>query len=184
MGRIRHSLSSKLGVSILLLSILVFVASLGVMFVQSRLMLRKKATERIVCVLDNTVQRVRTCMNRVETATNSNGWMALEYLNPDSLLTISRHVVSVNPHVNGCSITTEPDVFPELGPFSVYSIKEGDSVVTVRAAAYDYYNQVWYKLPKTQARPCWTDPFNDNNDNALYTKNIIVSYCNNNLSCF
>ena len=41
MGRIRHSLSSKLGVSILLLSILVFVASLGVMFVQSRLMLRK-----------------------------------------------------------------------------------------------------------------------------------------------
>ena len=46
MGRIRHSLSSKLGVSILLLSILVFVASLGVMFVQSRLMLRKKATER------------------------------------------------------------------------------------------------------------------------------------------
>ena len=177
MGRIRHSLSSKLGVSILFLSILVFVASLGVMFVQSRLMLRKKATERIVCVLDNTVQRVRTCMNRVETATNSNGWMALEYLNPDSLLTISRHVVSVNPHVNGCSITTEPDVFPELGPFSVYSIKEGDSVVTVREAAYDYYNQVWYKLPKTQARPCWTDPFNDNNDNALYTKNIIVSYC-------
>ena len=78
MGRIRHSLSSKLGVSILLLSILVFVASLGVMFVQSRLMLRKKATERIVCVLDNTVQRVRTCMNRVETATNSNGWMALD----------------------------------------------------------------------------------------------------------
>ena len=177
MGRIRHSLSSKLGVSILFLSILVFVASLGVMFVQSRLMLRKKATERIVCVLDNTVQRVRTCMNRVETATNSNGWMALEYLNPDSLLTISRHVVSVNPHVNGCSITTEPDVFPELGPFSVYSIKEGDSVVTVREAAYDYYNQVWYKLPKTQARPCWTDPFNDNNDNALYTKNIIASYC-------
>lgn len=177
MGRIRHSLSSKLGVSILFLSILVFVASLGVMFVQSRLMLRKKATERIVCVLDNTVQRVRTCMNRVETATNSNGWMALEYLNPDSLLTISRHVVSVNPHVNGCSITTEPDVFPELGPFSAYSIKEGDSVVTVREDAYDYYNQVWYKLPKTQARPCWTDPFNDNNDNALYTKNIIASYC-------
>ena len=118
MGRIRHSLSSKLGVSILFLSILVFVASLGVMFVQSRLMLRKKATERVVSVLDNTVQRVRACMNRVETATNSNGWMALEYLHPDSLLAITHHVVQVNPHVNGCSITTEPDVFPELGPFS------------------------------------------------------------------
>ena len=177
MGRIRHSLSSKLGVSILFLSILVFVASLGVMFVQSRLMLRKKATERVVSVLDNTVQRVRACMNRVETATNSNGWMALEYLHPDSLLAITHHVVQVNPHVNGCSITTEPDVFPELGPFSAYSIREGDSVMTAREAAYDYYNQVWYKLPKTQARPCWTDPFNDYNDNSLYTKNIIASYC-------
>ena len=177
MGRIRHSLSSKLGVSILFLSILVFVASLGVMFVQSRLMLRKKATERVVSVLDNTVQRVRACMNRVETATNSNGWMALEYLHPDSLLAITHHVVQVNPHVNGCSITTEPDVFPELGPFSAYSIRKGDSVMTAREAAYDYYNQVWYKLPKTQARPCWTDPFNDYNDNSLYTKNIIASYC-------
>ena len=177
MGKIRHSLSSKLGVSILFLSILVFVASLGVMFVQSRLMLRKKATERMLSVLDNTVLRVRTCMDRVETATNSNGWMALEYLNPDSLLAISRHVVSVNPHVNGCSITTEPDVFPELGPFSAYSIREGDSVVTVKEAAYDYYDQIWYKLPKNQGRPGWTDPFNDYNDNSLFTKNIIASYC-------
>ena len=177
MGKIRHSLSSKLGVSILFLSILVFVASLGVMFVQSRLMLRKKATERMLSVLDNTVLRVRTCMDRVETATNSNGWMALEYLNPDSLLAISHHVVRVNPHVNGCSITTEPDVFPEVGPFSAYSIREGDSVVTVREAVYDYYDQIWYKLPKNQGRPGWTDPFNDYNDNSLFTKNIIASYC-------
>ena len=177
MHKIPHSLSSKLGVSILFLSILVFVASLGVMFVQSRLLLRKKATERITCVLDNTVLRVRSCMDRVETATNSNGWMALEYLDPDSLLAITHHVVRVNPHVNGCSITTEPDVFPEVGPFSVYSIREGDSVVTVREAAYDYYNQVWYKLPKTHARPGWTDPFNDYNENSLFTKNIIASYC-------
>ena len=177
MDKIRHTLSSRLGVSILFLSILVFVASLGVMFVQSRLILRKKAAERIASVLDNTVLRIRTCMDRVETATNSNGWMVLEYLNPDSLLAITHHVVFVNPHVNGCSITTEPDVFPELGPFSAYSIKEGDSVVTVKEAAYDYYNQVWYKLPKNQARPCWTDPFNDYNDNSLYTKNIIASYC-------
>jgi len=177
MAKMPHSLSSRLGVSILFLSILVFVASLGVMFVQSRLMLRKKATERMVSVLDNTVLRVRACMDRVETATNSNGWMALEYLNPDSLLTITHHVVLFNGHVNGCSITTEPDVFPEQGPYSAYSIREGDSVVTVKEKAYDYYNQVWYKLPKHQAKPCWTDPFNDYNENSLYTKDIIASYC-------
>ena len=177
MDKIRHSLSSKLGVSILLLSVLVFVASLGVMFVQSRLLLRKQVTEHITSVLDNTVSRVTGRMNTVETATNANGWMALEFLNPDSLLAFSHRVVLLNSHVNGCSITTEPDVFPEQGPFSAYSIREGDSVVTAREAAYDYYNQVWYKQPKHLAKPCWTDPFNDFNNNSLYTKNIIASYC-------
>jgi len=177
MDKIRHSLSSKLGVSILLLSVLVFVASLGVMFVQSRLLLRKQVTEHITSVLDNTVSRVTGCMNTVETATNANGWMALEFLNPDSLLAFSHRVVLLNSHVNGCSITTEPDVFPGQGPFSAYSIREGDSVVTAREAAYDYYNQVWYKQPKHLAKPCWTDPFNDFNNNSLYTKNIIASYC-------
>ena len=140
MDRIRHSLSLKLGVSILFLSVLVFVASLGVMFVQSRIMLSKEATEHITSVLDNTVSRVSACMNAVETAANANGWMAQEFLNPDSLLAFSHRVVLYNSHVNGCSITTEPDVFPELGPFSAYSIREGDSVVTAREVAYDYYS--------------------------------------------
>ncbi len=177
MVRIPHSLSLKLGVSILFLSVLVFVASLGVMFVQSRLMLREQVTEHVTSVLDHTVARVSSYMNAVETATNTYSWMVQEFLDPDSLLAISHRVVMLNSHVNGCSITTEPDVFPEQGPFSAYSIREGDSVVTAREAAYDYYNQVWYKQPKHLAKPCWTDPFNDFNNNSLYTKDIIASYC-------
>lgn len=177
MVRIPHSLSLKLGVSILFLSVLVFVASLGVMFVQSRLMLREQVTEHVTSVLDHTVARVSSYMNAVETATNTYSWMVQEFLDPDSLLAISHRVVMLNSHVNGCSITTEPDVFPEQGLFSAYSIREGDSVVTAREAAYDYYNQVWYKQPKHLAKPCWTDPFNDFNNNSLYTKDIIASYC-------
>lgn len=177
MVKIPHSLSLKLGVSILFLSVLVFVASLGVMFVQSRLILREQVTEHVTSVLDHTVARVSGYMNAVETATNAYSWMAQEFLNPDSLLAISHRLVMLNGHVNGCSITTEPDVFPKLGPFSAYSIREGDSVLTVKEAAYDYYNQIWYKQPKFLERPCWTDPFNDYNDNTLYTKNIIASYC-------
>ncbi len=161
----------------MLLAIVVFIASLGVMFVQSRYLLRKEATERVTSLLDNTVLRVRSYMNTVETATNSNDWMAQEFLNPDSLLTFSHRLVLLNSHVNGCSITTEPDVFPGLGPFSAYSIREGDSIITMKEAAYDYYNQIWYKKPKNQARPCWTDPYNDYNDKSLYSKDIIASYC-------
>ena len=177
MDKIRHSLSLKLGFIVILLAIVVFVASLGVMFVQSRYMLRKEATERVTSLLDNTVLRVSSYMNAVETATNSNGWMAQEFMNPDSLLVFTHRLVQLNSHVSGCSITTEPDVFPEQGPYSAYSIREGDSVVTVKEAAYDYYNQIWYKKPKNLARPCWTDPYNDYNSKSLYSKDIIASYC-------
>ena len=177
MGRLRHSLSLKLSVSLLFLSVLVFVAALGVMFVQSRYMLLKEATEHVASVLDHTVLRVRRSMNIVETATNSNGWMTQAFLQPDSLLAFSHRVVLLNGHVNGCSITVEPDVFPELGPFSAYSIREGDSIITVREGAYDYYDQVWYKQPKSLERSCWTDPFNDFNSNSVYTHHIIASYC-------
>jgi signal transduction histidine kinase len=177
MGKIRHSLSLKLSLSVVLLAVVVFVVTLGVMFVQSRYMLRKDATERVTCLLDNTVLRVNNYMNTVETATNSNGWMAQEFLNPDSLLSFSHRVVLLNSHVSGCSITTEPDVFPQQEPFSAYSIREGDSIITVKEAAYDYYDQIWYKRPKNLARPCWTDPYSDYNANSLYVKDIIASYC-------
>ena len=65
MDKIRHSLSLKLGFIVILLAIVVFVASLGVMFVQSRYMLRKEATERVTSLLDNTVLRVSSYMNAV-----------------------------------------------------------------------------------------------------------------------
>jgi signal transduction histidine kinase len=177
MDKIRHSLSLKLSLSVVLLAVVVFVVTLGVMFVQSRFMLRKDATERVTSLLNNTVLRVNSYMNTVETATNSNGWMAQEFLNPDSLLSFSHRVVLLNSHVCGCSITTEPDVFPQQGPFSAYSIREGDSIITIKEAAYEYYDQIWYKRPKNLARPCWTDPYSDYNTNSLYAKDIIASYC-------
>ena len=177
MGRISHSLSYKLGFSVLLLAVLVFVVSLGVVFLQSRYILRKEATERVTSVLNNTVLRVRSYMNTVETATNSNGWMALQFQNPDSLLAFSHRVVLLNSHVSGCSITTEPDVFPKQEPSSVYSIREGDSIITVKKAAYDNYNQIWYKQPKNLARPCWTDPYNELNSNSPHAKDIIATFC-------
>ena len=65
MDKIRHSLSIKLGFIVILLAIVVFVASLGVMFVQSRYMLRKEATERVTSLLDNTVLRVSSCYQSV-----------------------------------------------------------------------------------------------------------------------
>lgn len=109
LNKIRRNLALRLSVGILLLTIPVFILSLGILFVQSRRFIRDEATSRAQSVLKNTIQSVRTYMNTVETATNSNAWLAEEDFRPENLTGVSHRTKWLNSHVNGCSITTEPD---------------------------------------------------------------------------
>lgn len=174
---IRESLSAKLGVTTLLLAIPIFIASLGVLYLLSQYIVRKTAMERANSALEATMQRVELQLSLVETATNSNSWLVVAFPTPDSLLAVSRRVVTLNSHISGCSITTEPDFFPQCGRyFSAYTVREGDSIITEREAPYEYFEKPWYKVPKTLGKACWVDPFDDYNEGTLYNKEIIASY--------
>lgn len=175
---IRQSLSLKLSLGILLLAIPIFVISLGILFLKSRDIVRTEAMQRADNVLYTTMVRVRGFMETIETATNVTDWLIQENLQPDSLLALSNRIVLLNSHVNGCSITTEPYMFPQYGKyFSAYTIREGDSVVTVREGEYDYFEKIWYKTPRNLGKPCWVEPFDDYNEGTLYTTELIASYC-------
>ena len=175
---IRQSLSMKLGLGFFLLAVPIFIAALGTLFLQSRQIIREEAQSRATAVLNTTLQRVNRYLNTIETATNSYEWMVMENLRPDALLEYTRRITWMNHNVNGCSITMEPYIFEQYGRyFSAYSIKEGDSIRTVRESEYDYFNKVWYKTPKTLGEACWVEPFDDYNEGTLYTTEIIVSYC-------
>lgn len=176
---IRSSLSLKLSFGILLMSVPIFLVSLGILFVQSRRQIKREAMEHATSVLNTTIQRVVRQLNTVETATLANSWMALDHMQPDSLLAYSRRVVVLNANVCGCSITMEPYTFPQLGKyFSAYTVRKRDTIVTVREAPYNYYEKVWYKTPHRLGKPCWTDPFIDINEGTLSAEGMIASYCN------
>ena len=175
---IRQSLSMKLGLGFLLLAVPIFIVALGTLFLQSRHIIREEAQSRATTVLNTTLQRVNRYLNTIETATNSYEWMVMEDLRPEALLEYTRRITWMNHNVNGCSITMEPYFFEKYGRyFSAYSIKEGDSVRTIREGEYDYFNKVWYKTPKTLGEPCWVEPFDDYNEGTLYTTELIASYC-------
>ena len=173
---IRRSLSTKLGVSILLLAIPIFIASLGVMFMQSRHIFRKEALERANSMLDATMRRVELHLGIVEIATNSNSWMAAAYLTPDSLQNLSRYIVWLNSHISGCSISVEPDLFPQIGHFSACAVRESDSLVTVREGANDYFDKPQYKLPKSLGKACWIASFDDYIGGTPSSKEMFISY--------
>ena len=177
-NKIRRSIATKLSLGIVLMAIPVFVICVGLLFVQSLYNLKKETDERAASTLKTMELRKASFMSTVETATNSSDWLIKECMQPDLLLELTRRVVMLNANVDGCSITLEPDVLPQAGRyFSAYSVRKGDSVVTVREGSYDYYEKIWYSTPKKMGRACWVGPYDDYNEGTLSAGEHITSYC-------
>ena len=177
-NKIRRSIATKLSLGIVLMAIPVFVICVGLLFVQSLYNLKKETDGRAASTLKTMELRKASFMSTVETATNSSDWLIKEFMQPDLLLELTRRVVMLNANVDGCSITLEPDVLPQAGRyFSAYSVRKGDSVVTVREGSYDYYEKIWYSTPKKMGRACWVGPYDDYNEGTLSAGEHITSYC-------
>ena len=160
-NRIRRKLSLKLTFGIMLFLIAIFVVSLGILFMRSRQLVREEAMERAEQELDNMVMRVNGMMNEVETATMTARWhLTDDNLQPDSLLNFARRIVAMNPNFDGCSISTEPNYFPQIGRyFSVYAYHKGDSVVSKTEDSYEYFDKVYYKTPLLLGKPSWVEAY-------------------------
>ena len=177
MFSVRRAFARKLSIGILLLAIPIFVVSLGILFTQSRHMIRLEAVGRANSVLNSTMQRISRNLLTIETATNAYSWLIERSLQPDSLLAYSRRVVQLNPHIDGCSISAEPDVFPQYGKhFSVYTVRETDTITTVIEEEYDYFSKIWYKTPRDLNKPCWVAYFDESDSLELTIDGMVASY--------
>ena len=177
MFSVRRAFARKLSIGILILAIPIFVVSLGILFTQSRHMIRLEAVGRANSVLNSTLQKISRNLMTIETATNAYSWLIERSLQPDSLLAYSRRVVQLNPHIDGCSISTEPDVFPQYGTyFSVYTVRETDTITTVIEEEYDYFSKIWYKTPRDLKKPCWAAYFDESDSLELTIDGMVASY--------
>ena len=174
---IRQSLSWKLSLGILLMAIPIFMLALGILFVQSRNNVKRVATKRATSVVNTTMQHITRYMRIVQTATDLTAGDVIDHLQPDSLLTYSNYVVAFNSHIDGCSISMEPDVFPKYGRyFSVYTVREADTVRTVIEEEYEYFNKIWYKEPKHEGKACWAVYYDEGDSLELTLDGMIASY--------
>jgi hypothetical protein len=178
MINIRKSFSTKLSVALLILAAPIFVISLGVLFKQSRRMIRNEAIGHATSVLNATMQQLNRHLMTIETATNANMWLVEQNFTPDSLLYYAYRIVSLNPHIDGCSISAQPDMFPKYGRyFSAYSVRQSaDSVSTVIEEPYDYFNKVWYKKPLQLRDACWVAYYDEVDSLELTLDGMVASY--------
>ena len=174
---IRQSLSWKLSLGILLMAIPIFILSIGFLFIHSRDKVKKEATKYAASMVNTTMQHITRFMDIVETATDVNDWEVTANLDPDSILAISRGIVMLNGHIDGCSISTEPNIFPKYGRnFSAYTVREADTITTVIEEPYEYFEKVWYKKPHLLGKPCWVVYYDESDSLALTLDGMIASY--------
>ena len=177
----KRSLAKELSFSIVLMAAPIFVLALGALFLQSRYYIRQEASERANSMLNLAMQRARNYMSTIETSADANTWLLEENFTPDTLQAVSYRIVNLNRHVHSCSISAEPDVFPQYGRyFSVYSAHTTsrgiDTVVTIREPDYEYFVRHWYKTPLETGKSCWLDPFCDHTEGAEISGDAIASY--------
>ena len=178
MYRLRKSLLSKLSTGITLMAIPIFVLSLGALFLQSRYFIRQEASDHARSLLDATMHRIKKYMLTTEMATNANTWFIEHNFQPDSLLVLSRRIVMLNGNTNSCTISAAPDIFPQCGRyFSVYSVRRGDTIASIREQNYEYVDRQWYKTPVAQGDGCWVEPVFEHTEGEVRTDETVLSYC-------
>ena len=178
MKKIRfHHLSTRLAIVILVLAAPLFITTIGALFLEARQVIRHKAVGRAKSALNASMQRLDRNLLAVQTATEAYSWVLEEQLHPDSFLTLSHKVVALNPHIDGCSVSAEPYLFPEKGRhYSVYTVREPDSVRTVVEEEYKYFQKTWYKLPYDLNEPCWEIYFDEADSLTLTIDGMLASY--------
>lgn len=180
---IRHSLSSRLSLWIVLFAAAMFLLSLGYIFQVAQKTVRQEAIQGATRELENTVQRVNDILENVEITADNLEWLIYRDLDkPEAMMEYSRSVVLNNSFLNGCSISFEPYFYKSKGKYySCYSNNNGKTVYTQQEGndKYQYFYLDWYLLPKLLRQPCWTEPYTDQEEEDALTMDskMTVSYC-------
>ena len=178
---LKRKLPTRLSLWIVLFAALIFVASLGFFFAQSRQAVRQEAISHATQTLESTVLRVTNILDHVTVATDNTDWLIPRHLDaPDSMFVYSARILKNNPDLNGCSISFEPHYFPDRGRwFSAFSINDNGNIQTIQEGnnAYEYFYMDWYQQAKLLDAPTWTEPYSDYNPGGIYSPEVIASYC-------
>jgi len=178
MINIRKSFTQKLVLGTLVLAMFIFTASLGILFYQSRRLIRVEALNRSSSVLNTTLQRLSRNLQTIETATNTCSWMIEQSFEADSLLELTSRIVRLNSNIDGCSVSAEAYTFPEHGRlFSAYTIRKGDSIISDIERPYDYFRKTWYQTPREKDEACWVVYFDDVDSLNVVLEGMLASYC-------
>jgi len=169
-----HSLASRLSLGITLAGTLIFVTVLGVNYLLSRNLLEEYVGDLARTAAASTVKEIETVFSSVATSADSLATIVTradisEQQIQDSILAF----LKINPDIYGMTVALEPGVLhADIGEFSPYYFRDGDTLSYADLAADDYRYLIWdwYNTPKSSNKAAWSEPyFDEGGGNALMT---------------
>ena len=179
---LRRSFSARLSLWVVSFAALVFLAAMAYFFIMSRRYVREEAILRATQVVENSVLRLNNILEDVQLSADNLEWLVYRHLDePEMMMEYSRTTVQGNPVLSGCSISFEPYFFEGQYYYSAYSGYVGGTLETEQEGDedYQYFYLDWYLQPKLLNQPCWTEPYNDwdQDDTEDRETQRMVSYC-------
>ena len=173
---LRQSFRLKLCVTLFCVSIVTFLIIFAMSGYLSYLEEKSDVNDLVNAKLDYAIRSLDEELTVTETATvNLSGVLTspLVTQRPDSIMSLFRHFLQDNPHVQGVAMGYEPGVVNnDPRGCAPYVMRENNKFTQHNLALIkDYRNADWYKTTKECGKPYWSEPFVETNGT------IIISYC-------
>jgi len=126
-----------------------------------------EANARYMGLLDYNNEHVNATLKSAEVAVANAVPLVEENLTrPDSLYSVVKRILALNPDIVGSAVAFEPGYYREKGlQFSPYAYREGQEIrqKQLGTADYDYHTMDWYQTPKGLGHAYWSEPYFDTN---------------------
>ena len=109
---------------------------------------------------------IRGILNEVETALiNHTDDVVRNLSQPDSMYSVAKNIVELNPMITGVSVSFIEDYFPSKGRwFEAYAVRDSlgnISTMQLGSENHDYFQSEFFKTPYQTGEPLWTNPYLD-----------------------
>lgn len=164
-NRIRRSFSTRLSFFVLLFTSVIFLITFFLFYFFTSRTIREDARIRAEDLLENINLKIEQVFSTVQTVPDNILWAVISKgIVSDSLYSLTYRILQENDFIFGSAVAFEPNYFPDKGYyFSPYSYRDGDTIRTIQLGTdtYDYLTMEWYKTPKDQNSPHWSEPYYD-----------------------
>ena len=169
----QKSFSTRLSLSILISTSILFIISIGIAFFTSHMLILREAELSSQRLLDATINEIELSIVEIESEVKGTAWMANERkADPQAMYTLTAEALKRNSKIEGCAIAFTPNYYKDKYYFAPYSYKDSATgeirTKQLGNKSWDYFYMDWYQIPSLSGKTCWSEPYFDEGGGKFY----------------